>query len=489
MDQPLLTKWPWLWKLRLFLGLILLVIILVFLYLKVVPSGRATYGLKWPRGLASGRGFIYDFKPGLRLDTTDQTGLKIIADPVYFSFFTPRTFDQATVTVKYIDKLSTATPIIELGVLKDKLSGSYDLQPLQNNILDTYRQRWSELSASDGLLLLQADKNYNSVADFLAAARSGSLRGCPGGVRSCLATYNYDLTSDWQLPAATVLRPLTITQPLRGAQQFYLYLNGQPWQLTFNLVDLNQDQAADPMTVNVWSAAKLVATQTLPDETATTDGQAVNRQIVLGGAAEPAGVYKVEVKISDDTVIKKIDSTSDQLAFIGKIWPVSGPGNLKLFIDSPILQAETSNPASLGPLYFGGERRDLDQTYQPFSWSGPGGTEEIDLPHDDIILSTNGVFALTAASLLDPGVPKIDRYFSAEAKIKYLIANYQPPSQDDTGLKTATAVFDLRGAVRENGYYTWVISVPGLAATGQDYLEIKEISIAVAGKTLWQKIW
>jgi hypothetical protein len=492
MSKPLLTKWPWLWKLRLFLGLIFLMIVLVFLYFKVVPGGRAAYDLQWPRGLASGRGFIYNFQPGLRIDTADKTGLKIIADPVYFTLFTPRAFDQATVTVTYLDKLGTSTPLIELGVLKDKLSGSYELQPLQNNILDNYRQAWPSLTNNQQLLILQAQPQYTSAVKFLADLSAGTLRGCQSGSWSCLAVYNYPVTPVFQLPANTSFSPLTITQPLRGAHQFYVYLPRGHWRLNFNFVDLNQDRGADPITVNVWSGAKLIATQTLADNQAAAAGQAENRQLALNGTISAAGDYKVEVKINNDVVIKKISSSSDHLAFINKIWPVSGSGSLKLFTDSPILQAETSNPASLGNIIWGGQSYALDQTYQQFSWHGRGGITEIDLKHDDIILSNNGVFALTAAGLINPGVPKIDRYFTAGSSTKYIVAAYQPP-REVGDKKTAIAVFDLRGAVREKGYYTWVISVPGLTASSSaavnHYLEIKEIKIEVAGKTLWQKIW
>jgi hypothetical protein len=150
MSKLFLTKWSFLFKLRLFLGLILLIVILIFFYFKIVPGGRAIYDLKWPRGLASGRGFIYSFRPGARIDITDKNGLKIITDPVYFTLFTPRVFDQATITVKYLDRLSTSTPLIRLGVLKNKSANSYDLQTIQNNRTDNYHLTPSSLAGSGG---------------------------------------------------------------------------------------------------------------------------------------------------------------------------------------------------------------------------------------------------------------------------------------------------------------------------------------------------
>ncbi len=50
--------------------------------------------------------------------------------------------------------------------------------------------------------------------------------------------------------------------------------------------------------------------------------------------------------------------------------------------------------------------------------------------------------------------------------------------------------FDLRGAYREDGKYTFLISAPGLNPNDalDDYLEIEEIKVELKGKTLIEKI-
>lgn len=490
MFKPFLTKWPFLFKLRLFLGSFLIIVVLIFLYFKVVPFGRISYEKDWSAKLRSGKGFISDFKPAERLDTTASDSLTVLADPVYFSLFTPRAFDQARVTVKYRDRLGSSTPVIELGVLKDKVSGSYELQPLQNDIVDQLRFSWPRLADDGGRLILQSSRNYSSEADFFKALQSGNLKDCPGGPLSCLAVYNYDLDLEYHLPDYVDVQPVVISQPLRGAHQFYVYFKKEPWRLSFDFVDLNLDKGQDPITVNVFRGNKLVASKSLGDNNPTPDnGRSENKNLTLSGIAETAGVYKVEIKASDDIIIAKTISSSDKLAFINHVWPVSGPGNLTLFTDVPNLQVMTLNPASLGKIDFGGQKFSVDKTDEQFVFSALGGTKALTIKKDDLVLEGNGLFSFSANSLFNPSVKKIDRFFADSGSVRYVLADYERPIESD-GIKTSSAVFSLKNISRENGKYTFLISVPGLnGKDSQGKLEITEIKIDLQGKTLWQKIF
>lgn len=490
MFKPFLAKWPFLFKLRLFFGLTIFVLVLFFLYLQIIPGGHITYERKWPAGLRSGKGFIYDFKPGERLESTEQS-LKIFADPIYFALFTPRAFDEATLTIKYRSQLGTEYPIIEAGVLKDKLTENYELRPLQNNIIDRLLFNWSRLEDTDARLVLQSEKDYDSPTRFFADLQTGYLRNCPSGPVSCVALYNYDLAPSYKPADYTPLKPLVVDQPLRGAHQFYLYLGRDPWRLSFDFTDLNQDKAPDPITVSVLSDGQVIASQSLVDANPDpTGGKIEEKNIVLRGAGQTAGVYKVDIRVSPDIVISKITSSSDKLAFIGRVWPVSSHGPITLFSSADHVQFQTINPASLGDIELAGRTLALDKTDKQFVFSTAPGLQEIKLKKDDIILENNGVFAWTRASLFNPDFKKVDRYFPVlDENIKYIIAVYRLPLLDD-GLKTAVAKFSLHDAYRENGKYTFLLSIPGLngQAGAAEYLAIEEISLDLRGKTWWQKI-
>ncbi|MFA5754545.1 MAG: hypothetical protein WC905_04320 [Patescibacteria group bacterium] len=486
-------------KIRIFWLVFLAFLVLVFLFFKVVPTGRITYRYTWPRVLHSGKGFISDFKPGERLDVANKKSLKIVADPVYFSLFTPRRFDRATVTVKYRHSLSSTTPIIELGVLQDKFSGRYELRPLENRLLDDWRFNWNRLLEADGQLVLQAEPIYTDSAEFFRDLDSGRLKNCSGAVSNCLAVYNYDLSPKFSLPNYRMSLPVTISQPLRGAHQFYVYFTGGKWRLSFDFVDLNQDKEADPIKVFLLSGSDVIDQDFISDENPDpTGGREENRSLILQGESLPAGVYKAEIKVSDDIVIRSIQSSSEKLVFINRIWPVSSPNlPLKILTDGTYLQAQTLNPASLGDIAFGQQTVPLTAAYRPFSSAiaSDYARREIKLDRDDIILDNNGIFAFSADSFFNPGLKKIDRYFRPGDQIKYIVADYSAP-RGDHNLRTATAQLDLRGASREKGKYTFLFSVPGLMlsdgetpSAATDYLEIKEIKIKLQGKTLWQKIF
>ena len=67
-------------------------------------------------------------------------------------------------TIRY--KNDNELPIIELGVLTDKIQWLYDLEPIENQIIDKLGLVWSVVE-QDGLILLQKEKKYDSIEDFL----------------------------------------------------------------------------------------------------------------------------------------------------------------------------------------------------------------------------------------------------------------------------------------------------------------------------------
>lgn len=471
--------------------LLLLILLLVFfLFLKVVPCGQISYSRDYSQWLKSGKGFVYGFTPAERVDLKSGQLPRLIGDPIYFSVFTPRTFDEAKLIIKYRDRLSSETPVVEAGVLVDKLVWRYDLKPVQNKILDELKFSWPRLADENTKLILQRDKNYSSVLDFERDLQAGQLKDCPGGVLSCVAVYNYPLELTFRLPDYQKSSPLVISTPLRGAHQFYIYLKDEPLKLDFEFVDLNQDKELDPIIVTIYRGSEVIASQLLVDNNVNLgNGQTEEKKLSLLEPKLPSGVYKVEVRVNDDIVIKKITSSIDKLVFINKLWPVSTPGRLTFYTDQNYLQVKALNPAALQTIKFGEQSFKISETYKQFTFKTEAATpvKKIQLPGDEIILENGGVFAFSPESLFNPGLKKIDRYFVPSEETKYLIANYQIP-RGDSELRTAEANFNLIGVYREKGKYNFMISIPGLQGTG-GYLEIQEIKLEFKGRTLWQKIF
>ncbi|MFZ4631991.1 MAG: hypothetical protein ACOYL8_02135 [Patescibacteria group bacterium] len=492
MIKAIWKKWPFLFKFRFVLGLILLIIIFVFLYLKVVPFGKVTYSRDYTASFGSGKGFINGFTPLERVDFKSGDVPKLVGDPVYFSLFTPRTFDKAKITIIYKDNLSIDTPIIEAGVLADNIVWRYDLTPIDNKALDYLMLRWS-LIEENGTIFLQKEKKYNTLSEFENDLGRGELKACPEGLEECLAIYNYESNYKYRIPNYKPALPLIIDKPLRGTHQFYVYLDKEPLRLDFSFVDLNQSLKPSPIEVIVSSDKGIIMSKSASDNKANLgDSKIEEKNLVLEKNNLPTGVYKVEVKITDDMVIKKIVSSLDRLAFINKIYPVSNNGGLNIYTDASNLQVKALNPASLQGINFGGKDFVLDETYKQFNFELKDDSKSklIKIAKDDIVLENNGVFSFSEASLFNPSLQKADRYFSVKTLANYVVANYKKPSEAD-GFKTANFELNLKGAYRENGKYSFMISVPGLKSDDniKDNLEIYKIKIELEGRTIWQKIW
>lgn len=493
MKQIFIKKWPFLWKFRLAWSGLIFLIFLIFFYLKILPFGQVNYIRQYPANFSLGKGFIYNFSPLERTEKTENGGMKIIGDPVYFSVFTPRTFDEARLIVVYRDNLKIDTPVVEAGVLVDKLVWRYDLKPLSNKSLDYLGVLWNKIENND-LTLLQKEKNYHSLADFETDLRSGHLKACQREIDKCLAVYNYAPSYEYRPINYQRSLPITIERSLRGPHQFYVYISDGPLYLEFAFDYLRQSGKPSPIEIILSSAQGVISTKNIADDDRLP---AENKEGFLNVSLEkdnlPAGLYKIDVKSSDDVLIKRIYSSSGKLAFINKLW-LSGrefSGSQEVYTDSAYLQAKLLDPAAKQTIIFGDQDFLLSEAYTQVDLesSAGGALKKIILEKDGVILENNGVFSFNADSLFNPQLQKVDRFFSVHSAPPYIIASYNKP-QENEGLKTASAEFKLKGVYREKGKYSFMISVPGLKNDDEipDDLEILSVRLEFSGRTIWQKL-
>ena len=492
MSKKHFKNWPLTRQLRGGFGVILASLILVLLFLKIVPNGQIKYFRDFSQTPIIGRGFIANLDPKDRVVVGDESYPQIIGDPAYFYVFTPRTFDRVDLKITYQDNLSIDLPIIEAGVLMDKDLWQYNLQPLSNKFLDYLSLRWSKLEADD-LLLLQETPHYSSLSDFQADLAKRSLVGCQQGLDNCLAVYNYDLPFDYQISNYQSRDPLEIKQLLQGPHQFYIY--HAPGTLNLE-VDFSRETAKSqlrPLELILFSAGTELARETISEaEFLATESRGEVNKIRLSVPNLPLGVYKVALKISDETLIKRIYVTDSKLAFSGRLWlaKTDQEAPLELFTDSNNLQVKVMAADSLQRIIFGEEELFLNSVYrQEEQTIATTGLNRIFLERSGLILANNGVFAFTKESLFNPELKKVDRYFSIPSAPPYIIAKYQKPEEEER-VKTAELSFNLQGAQRDQGRYRFMISVPGLRVEdpGQGGVEIQSVELKFSGRTLGQKI-
>ncbi|MCU0679195.1 MAG: hypothetical protein MUC28_01970 [Planctomycetes bacterium] len=446
----------------------------------VVPFGHITY----TSYLSGDSYFIRKLTPAERVVVSDDQPTRITGDPVYFSLRAPRRFDRAVVVITYRRGGVPSVPIIEAGVLADKTIWRYDLKPVENRTIDQLSQAW-EVMREGNTVLLQKEKKFNSISEFLI--------GLPP--REEIAAYNYNLKSELVIADyAMSAKNNTLTQSLRGPYQFYTYLGGEEEvDYSFSFVDLNQNRDSDPVDVNLYYQGSFIDSHRLDDDGNAADNNKPSdrRELDLKLVGLPAGVYKVEVRANDDIITKQIAAKQQKMAFINKINLAGGNSeDITLYTDGTQLHVLTDDPAKLQAIKVNGVSLELEETYKQYDLVLPGTTTAIVLAEDGVTLAGDGVFSFSREALINADFKKVSGSLDVMAAgIKYVIADYLPPSDTD-GWRTAKAAFDLSAAYRENGAYSFLISIPGLKAEdgAGEYIEVKEIMIELQGKTLWEKI-
>lgn len=218
-----------------------------FLWLAVVPFGKISYQTDF-RGhyILGGRGFIEKFSPLDRVEAKPVGGgFKVVGDPVYFSLFTPRTFDQARLVITYENKLSGKTPIIEAGVLTDKLVWQYQSKPLENKLIDNLGT-W----------------DVNNYKDVNIYCRQQELADIPVTAESLcsydpqtIATYNYRLSCPFKLSGYEAnLNRHGFPTPVRGDWQVYTYVKDEilDWEISIRDLNRNRNRGGDPIELGVY---------------------------------------------------------------------------------------------------------------------------------------------------------------------------------------------------------------------------------------------
>lgn len=450
-----------------------------FFYMAVVPFGKIVYVQNFKNDKNY---FIQKLTPAERVKETEGGSQKIIGNPVYFALRTPRRFNYANLEIKY--KNNSNLPIIEAGVLMDKTVWRYDVKPVENKVIDDLVEKW-EVLRQNGIMLLQKQKRYNSIDEFLENLPS----------RSEIALYNYNLENKFLLADYQASsQEKVINQALRGNYQIYTYIKNEDLDFDFSFQDINVNKDTDPIEINLYYENQLIDSRHLDDDGIASDNGAMSqiRELKLLTRNLSEGVYKIEIKANDDIITKKITTKQNKIGFIDRIWLADdNKRNFSIYTDSNYISAQTINPAKLQELQSGDKKLDLKETYKQFDLDLARATSsEIKLQKDDVIISGNGVFSFDREQLINPDFEKVNYRTKIEnSNINYILANYESPKIDD-GWKIANVELDLNNAYREFSKYSIMFAIPGLKTDDDidDNIEIKEIKVELEGTTLWEKI-
>jgi len=459
------------WQIRITLWLTLALAMAGLFYKFFIPTGQISYSIDFKIPFGGGRGFIEKFTPAERVIKAHGL-LEVLGDPVYFSLFTPRKLETAKMTIEYKNLNPDKYPIIEAGLLMDNVVWSYDLKPLENNILEKLSATWT-VTRENNLLFLQRTKKFDSLNDFLQSDFNPRK----------VALYNYDLNRPFHLKSYQPQpNPLALSG-LRGAYQFYAYIKNESLTLDFSFRNLQEDPKPDQITVNVYG----LDSQLIFSSSVDNEGK-IN--VKLDNLAE--GAYKVEVRASDDIVTDSLTTAQGSLAFINKVWLLQPA---VLWTDNSKIKVKNVDPATRGGINFSGQDFAINETYKQFDLIAPtpASINKIEVKAGGYIVETAGVLAFSKESLFDPEFKKVSPDLDLNG-VDYIITSYTLP-QADGDYHLAQAEFVLSNAYREFGKNSFMISIPGLktSAEGGDSnspaLEIKSIRLDLTGQSLRDKIY
>ncbi|MDO9399796.1 MAG: hypothetical protein Q7T79_03895 [bacterium] len=475
-------------KIRLVLWLSLFIIVGFLLYQAIMPNGVVKYTYDFSRPDIVNH-FINKLTPKERLKIINNNIQAVIGEPVYFSLRTLRKFDKAKITLQYQNP--NDLPFAEIGLLKDKIIWRYDLKPITNKTLNQLILAWSVVYGTNGEMLIQREKKYQTVNEFLKNLPSINE----------IAVYNYDFKSNYLLPKYSPTKQENkISQPLRGSYQFYTYIKNEKLDFKFSFSSLNQNKNKDSIKLNLYYQDKIIDSQKIDGNDDLIDnGKKIDQgelHFDIDNLSE--GVYKIELVANDDIITEQIIFKQSKLSFINRLWLADGAKNIKIQTDSNLVSAQTVNPASLQTIKVGDNNLILAKTYQQFDIASHKKSASIELDKGDVILFGNGVFSFDQNSFFEPVARKVDNGLDINANgINYIIVKYQQPKEVDKW-QVAEAEFDLTNAYREYsahqlGYtnkMNFLISILGLNAEDDidDKIIFGKITVELYGRSLLDRI-
>ncbi len=466
----------WVVKLRVALWLTLFFVVSLLLYLAIVPQGHIIYTSNFvKKSFFIGELFPRD-RVSFVIDKDKTKRAVIVGDPVYFSLYTPRRFNKAklVLTYKRESQKINSMPIIEAGVLVDKVVWRYDLKPLDNAIIDKLSNNWVAVTEGNLLLLQKPDTNGSSTRKFYQSI-SEFLNNLPP--RDQIALYNYSLDVDYVLPNYQKQNEIKVFDyPLRGSYQFYTYIKDETMNFNFTFDCLNKDKEADPIDLNLYYRNRLIDSKHL--NSFGNNQNNIKRNLNLVVQDLPEGVYKIEIKANDDIITKNIKTTQQKISFINSLHLAQGGHkDFLVYTDSPVIYVKTTHPLSLQTVQIGNKKLEIKEIYKQFS--ATVATSSIKFEKDGIIIGGEGVFAFSPDSLINPSFTKVDKNFILkQEKINYILAKYKRPFLKG-GWQESEVEFDISHAYRENYKYNFLISIPGLRVDDNidDKLIVKEVKI------------
>ena len=438
--------------------IIILIPLVIFVWLATqwfVPSG--VFFVEHVVG--EGSPFVDELGPSQRVGDAVDGKQAIISDPAFF-FVHPHTdFEAVQLEVWFQNE---ELPIVELGALSGLDPDVYTLLPLHNLIID--ESNWSRIE-QDGLLLLQKEKVYDSIAEFFADPPS----------RNSVATYRTDYNVPYRISGyASTDRQQSIDVSLRGHHEFKTYIKDETLRFNFEYMDMNRDEGEDVVRITVFNEQGQPVAEARASDDGNSSDDARNSgleylELTAGGLAE--GVYKVVMSTTRDIFFRSIKTPQQKIVFLNTVFIgdevgySEPPRGAELWTTVKWLRGQTRHAEGVQTLDGDTGSVEIEEPYQWYSLELTGtGVESVTVPYGDIEIVTDGKIAFSASQFFDPDPAPLSAYATLDQmEVDYVLAKYVSPRQEGEWL-VADVGFLVDQIVSDEGTWKFSFSTPAIDA-------------------------
>ncbi len=412
---------------------------------------------------------ILPLSPKNRVEYTQLLGTQVhrqTDDIVYFS--TPsQGYDRATARIEFINASPTQPLLVGF---KDKSDWHYYTKPADLPLINSLN--WIQANSVPPILYSRKDYKYTDVNEFLDKPPSEL-------VGAYYTDTNFEI--GWLPDYKKSTKWTTINTPLRGSHSFYVFLENEPFSLQIKKRDLNWYEGADTMKISVYKHGVLMTDVSSVDDGITDASRGsgkIQTVVIQDNEGIPEnGVYRVDIKTNDDTVIESLTTTLSKIVFTPPVFPLSAT---TIYTDARDLTFKTLHTPPILPVRLNGQPIMLPSVNEIVPATASANYNTVVLPQGDVIVGGTGMFAFSKNQYFTPYViKKVDIRTEADLdKLNYLITDYVRPTRSEDGYEETTLEFNLAKAVHDKDKLSWIIQAPGLKKNGGEVL-IKNITITL----------
>ena len=464
--------------------LIRLIIVLIPIVLLIAVGLRyldmdGVYKISWEAGESSP--FVHGFRPAARVGSIqeDIDGAKyyeLTGDPVYLSVTPPGNYESIDVDV-WLD--ANDQPLVEFGATVNADAGQIDLKPMTNSVIDDLD--WMEVSEGD-LHLLQRSKDYESI---------DALLNDPPPLAQ-IATYNYDLPEDENMPRAWTGGPgaRMANASLRGFHEYTTVTDGRGLSISAEYMDMNRNPGADPVAIRVWQDGDLVAEVEAEDDGVERDTNvSLGRETIsLDAPGLQEGLVKVELNAGNDVYWRRVEQNLPKMTFTKNVFVgdevgyLDEPREVVLYTDAQHMTFFTRHAEGVQTISVGDQKLEIAIPHEHYNIENSNtGVTRVVIPKGDMLVVTDGRVSFSRNAFFNPFPVQLDdRTNLDKLGVNYVIAKYSEPEKRGRW-SVGEALFWLPALERESdtvygevltdGSYRFVVSLP--------HVEEREASIDI----------